>query len=144
MSRTIKKTIVILLFLLGIVYLFSILIRVPPTLKGFYQSEWISCTGTDESQILQISIWENGGFVEYITNRCVNQGSYEGIGEGKYHFDGDEIDFDIYLRENNSFEIQLAKLNNGNSIQMQNISNIPCTFGTGWTDAEEFKSYLHK
>lgn len=101
-----------------------------PKLKGFYQSEMI---GHD---IVQISIYDDKNeFIEYISNREVNRGTYTEKEDGSYLFDGDELDFEIQLNSDNSFELSLLKLSGSDSILMKNISDVPVEF-------DEYKALL--
>lgn len=101
-----------------------------PKLKGFYQSEMI---GYD---IVQISIYDDKNeFIEYISNREVNRGTYTEKEDGSYLFDGDELDFEIQLNSDNSFELSLPKLSGSDAILMKNISDVPVEF-------DEYKALL--
>lgn len=143
MKQLFRKTIVIgILFSLLIIYFIYLSTTITPVLKGFYQSEWVSDNGNSEGKIIQISIWEDGKFMEFITNRLVNQGTFEKMDDVQYYFDGDETDFDIILGKDNSFEIEISKLNSGEPIKLENIDDTPCNFETQWDDLEEYKTYL--
>lgn len=142
MSRSKKLKMVGALCFLLIIYLIYRTNPIPPTLKGFYQSEWVSDVGGTEGKIIQISIWEDGRFVEFITNRQVNRGTLKKIDDMQYYFDGNEGDFDIILNSDNSFQIKIPRLNNGEPIELKNVDDIPCTFAAQWDDVEEYKAYL--
>ncbi|MDD4844961.1 MAG: hypothetical protein PHU31_11660 [Anaerotignum sp.] len=142
MIRSKKFVILGVLFILLISYFCFTSTAIQPTLKGFYQSEMISEVGNAEAMIIQISIFEDGKFKEYITNRLVNQGTVRKMNDFLYHFDGDEADFDIILKNDNSFQIEMSRLNNGNPIELENVNRNPCTFGAQWDDVEEYKTYL--
>ncbi|WP_304509281.1 hypothetical protein [Anaerotignum sp.] len=60
----------------------------------------------------------------------------------QYQFDGDKADFDIILGKNNSFEIEIPKLNSGEPVKLENINDTPYTFGIQWHNLEEYKTYL--
>lgn len=108
-----------------------------PVFKGFYQSEMVN------GETVQLSVFtDDSTFIEFISNRIVNQGTYTKVEEGKYHLDGDTCDFDVELSEDNSFEIIVPKLNDGEVILMKNIDDVPATFGTDWDDIEEYKDML--
>lgn len=108
-----------------------------PKLKGFYQSEAVA------GEIVQISIYdEESRFDEYISNREVNSGTYTLEKDGSYQFDGNEQDFNIVLKDDNSFELSLPKLDKKQNITMKNISEVLASFGTEFQDVEKYKELL--
>lgn len=54
----------------------------------------------------------------------------------------DKQHFEIALNDDNSFAIYVKKLNDGNPIQMKNVSDIPTVFLTKFDDVDEYKALL--
>ncbi|AOT72214.1 hypothetical protein [Geosporobacter ferrireducens] len=109
-----------------------------PTLKGLYQTE-----KDVNGYFVQISILQkDNSFVEYIDNREVDRGSYEKLDDNVYKMKSDKQNFKITLNNDNSFEIIINKLNDGNQIKMKNISATPTVFPAIFDDADEYKTLL--
>ena len=109
-----------------------------PALKGFYQSE-----KDINGYFVQISIQQNDNrFVEYIDNREIDRGTYEKAENNVYKIKSDKQTFEITLNDNNSFDIFIKKLNDGNPIRMKNVSDTPTTFPTIFDDVDEYKTLL--
>ena len=106
-----------------------------PTLKGFYQSDRIN------NYHVQISIDDNS-FVEYIDNREVDRGIHEKLEERVYKLKSDKQDFQFALNDDNTFEITIKKLNDGEPILMKKIGSVPTTFSTVFDDVDEYKALL--
>jgi hypothetical protein len=106
-------------------------------LDGFYQSEVVN------GYHVQMTFNKaDNSFIEYIDNREVNKGSYENLKDNTYKVNGDTQSFEIILGEDNSFEITINKLNDGNPIKMKNIAGDPTYVRTGFDDVEEYKKLL--
>lgn len=111
--------------------------KTEPKLKGFYQSEEVN------GHFIQLSIQrDDKGFVEFIDNREVDKGTYEEIEVGKYLLKSEKQEFTINLKKDNSFNITLKTLNEGDPIKMINIGNIPVSFPTEFNDVEEYMQLL--
>lgn len=111
--------------------------NIKPTLKGFYQSENVN------GYFVQMSIrQDDSSFVEYISNREVDSGTYEKAENNIYRMKGDKQNFEITLNNDNSFEIIIKKLNGGNPIQMKNIDDTPTTFPPIFGDVDKYKTLL--
>lgn len=135
-ENDIKKIVISILVLIGIVVYFTIPNNT--SLEGFYQSK-----NTSEGYTVQISIdTEENNFVEYINNREVNRGTYELLGSKNYKLVGDSKVFEISLSRNNSFEIIIKKLNDGNPIVMKNVSVTPVYYPSNFDDIEKYKSLI--
>lgn len=109
-----------------------------PTLKGFYQTE-----KDVNGYFVQISIHqEDNSFVEYISNREVDRGTYEKLENNTYKMKSDKQSFEITLNNDDSFEITIKKLNDGNPIKMKKMDNTPITFPAIFVDVDEYKTLL--
>lgn len=107
-------------------------------LRGSYQSE-----RTSDGYIVQISIYsDENSFVEYIDNREVNKGTFDIIEGKKYNLVGDNQNIEINLDKNNSFEITMKKVNDGNPILMKNLGDLPVKFDSRFNDTEEYEKLL--
>lgn len=107
-------------------------------LRGSYQSE-----RTSDGHFVQISIYsDENSFVEYIDNREVNKGTFEIIEGKKYSLVGDKQTIEINLDKNNSFEITMKKVNDGNPILMKNLGDLPAKFDSSFNDTEEYEKLL--
>ena len=107
-------------------------------LRGSYQSE-----RTSDGYIVQISIYsDENSFVEYIDNREVNKGTFDIIEGKKYNLVGDNQNIEINLDKNNSFEITMKKVNDGNPILMKNFGDLPIKFDSRFNDTEEYEKLL--
>lgn len=107
-------------------------------LRGSYQSE-----RTSDGYIVQFSIYSNeNSFVEYIDNREVNKGTFDILEGKKYSLVGDNQNIEINLDKNNSFEITMKKVNDGNPILMKNLGDLPVEFDSRFDDTEEYKYLL--
>lgn len=107
-------------------------------LRGSYQSE-----RTSDGHFVQISIYsDENSFVEYIDNREVNKGTFDIIEGKKYNLVGDNQNIEINLDKNNSFEITMKKVNDGNPILMKNFGDLPIKFDSRFNDTEEYEKLL--
>ena len=107
-------------------------------LRGSYQSE-----RTSDGYIVQISIYsDENSFVEYIDNREVNKGTFDILEGKKYSLVGDKQTIEINLDKNNSFEITMKKVNDGNPILMKNLGDLPAKFDSRFNDTEEYEKLL--
>ena len=109
-----------------------------PKLKGAYQSE------TEvNGYYIQISIQQNDKtFVEYISNREVDRGTFEEIEIGNYLMTSDNQEFTIDLNKDNTFYVTIKKLNDGNPIKMINHGDVPVGFRTQFDDVDEYKELI--
>ena len=107
-------------------------------LHGFYQSDPVN------GYHVQISFNKtDNSFVEYIDNREVDKGNYEiSKKDNTYKLSSDRQNFEISLKEDNSFDLTINQLNKGKPINMKNISEMPSSFGTEFDDIEEYKKLL--
>jgi len=107
-------------------------------LRGFYQSE-----RTSDGYIVQISIYsDEKSFVEYIDNREVNRGTFDILDGKKYSLVGDKQTIEINLDKNNSFEITIKKVNDGNPILLKNMSDTTTRFSTPFDDIDKYKNLI--
>lgn len=107
-------------------------------LHGFYQSDPVN------GYHVQISFNRtDNSFVEYIDNREVDKGMYEILKkDNTYKLSSDRQNFEISLKEDNSFDLTINQLNNGKPINMKYINDVPSGFGTKFDDIEEYKKLL--
>ncbi|MFD2044857.1 hypothetical protein ACFSTA_14330 [Ornithinibacillus salinisoli] len=111
-----------------------------PILKGAYQSE-IDGVG----YVVQMSFQpDNNSFVEYIEGREVDKGIYEKTSSNVYKLLSDKQSFQITLNKEDSFEIKIASLNNGNTIKMKKIQDTPIYIGTEFDDVEKYEGLLEQ
>lgn len=129
-----RKTINTLIYI-GIFILMTSCSFKQPTLKGFYQSDFI------DGYIVQMSFDEDNSFILYIDNREVSNGTYE-IGHNFYKLKSDNQEIIITLNEDNSFKFSISKLNNGIPFYLKNLSHLPTEFLTEFDDTEEYKKLL--
>ncbi|MHA6252943.1 hypothetical protein [Oceanobacillus sp. CAU 1775] len=109
-----------------------------PELKGFYQSE-----NDVNGYFIQISIQQDdNSFIEYIDNREVDRGTYKKAEESKYIMESKKQNFEINLSSENTFEVIVNKLNDGQPIKMLNIGDIPTGFSTTFDDVEDYEALL--
>ncbi len=106
-----------------------------PTIKGFYQSDRVN------NYHVQISIDDNS-FIEYIDNREVDTGTYEKLEDRVFNLKSHKQDFEITLNDDNTFEITIKKLNDGQPILMKKLGSVPTTFSTVFDDVDEYKALL--
>lgn len=133
-----RKKVLSLLTLAIILMLYGCMSNSKPILKGFYQTE-----KDVNGYFIQISIHQDdNSFVEYIDNIEVDRGTYEKTENNTYIMKSDKQNFEIKLKDDNSFEIVIKKLNNGNPIQMNYIDDIPMTFPQIFNDVDEYKALL--
>lgn len=125
------------LVILSLVILLLASCNTSPTIKGSYQ--------IDEEiggYFVQMSILDDGEFIEYINNREVNKGIYQEEGKGKYLMVGDNQEFTIDLNNDNSFYRTIKGINDGESIKMINIDDNPISFSTEFDDEDEYRKLL--
>ena len=108
-----------------------------PILGGFYQTQ---VNGYHIQMLIQK---EDNRFIEWIDNREVDRGSYTKNDDTAYSFESDIQNFDIELKDDNSFELIIKKVGQDKPIKMKNISadDTTTTFGS-WDDVDEYKSLL--
>jgi hypothetical protein len=132
-----KKFMLIILSVL-IILVIGRFLSVEPTLRGFYQSDEVN------GYFVQMLFREkDNSFVEWISNREVDRGTYTKIDTNLYIIKSNKQSVEITLNGDNSFEIPINKLNEGNPISMKNISLEDHGIGFGsFDDVEEYKSML--
>lgn len=132
-----KKRGFILSFL--IVLLVGCASKTVPPLKGSYQSEQL------DEHIVQMAIQpEEKTFVEYISNREVDRGTYEKKSDDTYLFKSDKQEFEVILSPENSFDIQIVQVNEGEPIELKNVDKIPTYFTTEFSDVEDYEELLNE
>lgn len=131
-----KKNIFLVLIITMIISVFGCLSS-NPKLKGFYQSE---VNGYHVQILIQK---KDSRFIEWIDNREVDRGTYKKDDNNFYSMNSGKQNFKIELNDDNSFEIIIKKLNNGNPIIMKNINVEDTTISFGeWDDVDEYESLL--
>lgn len=110
-----------------------------PPLGGFYQSE------RAEGYIVQMGIQpEDNSFVEYIENREVDRGTYEEKSDNTYLFKGEKQEFEITLSPEDSFEVVIEQINNGEAIELKNMDKTPGYISTKFDDVEKYEELLNE
>lgn len=110
---------------------------IPPQIEGSYQSEIIN----GENVFVSFRK-EDKLFVEYISNREVDQGTFEELEDNRYRLISDKQDFEIRLNPDNSFEIVIEKLNGDEPIELEKMSDTYSGFSTAFDDVEEYESLI--
>ncbi|QIB70301.1 hypothetical protein Ami103574_13815 [Aminipila butyrica] len=132
-----KKMLIILLLIIFLTF-YGCTANEKVILKGSYQSEV-----KESDNVVLLSFQEDdSSFVEYIDNREVDKGTYEKIKDNIYKIKSDKQDFEITLDKNNSFEIIIKKLNDGNPIRIENVGDIPVSFTAEFNDTNQYKTLL--
>lgn len=107
-------------------------------LKGCYQSET-----TSEGYVVVMSVNpDDTTFVQYIQQREVNRGTYDGNEDKIYTLDGDNMSMSITLGKDNSFDITIKTINDGKPITMKNINDVPTYYSTVFDDIDNYKKLL--
>lgn len=134
-----KKNTIILVIVLAIVIIGRNYSSKSHNLRGFYQKE---VSGYHIQMLFQEA---DNNFIEWIDNRPVDKGTYEKIDDNLYRISGELQNLEIELRKDNSFELIISKLNNGEPILMENITpkDHSVSFGE-WNDVEEYRSLIDK
>lgn len=133
--RKIKVLLISVMFLL-LVGCFS---NPYPTLRGSYQSERV------EGYIIQFAVQpEDNTFVQYIDNRAVAHGVVEKKSDNTYLFKGDKQEFETTLSPDNTFEVSIAQINDGEPIELENLGHAPTYFSTEFDDVEEYEELLNE
>ena len=111
---------------------------ITPGLNGSYQSE-----REGVGYVFVLTFQEDDhSFVEYIDNREVDCGTYEKSGDHVYAIKSEKQNFDVSLNEQNSFEIRLRKVNNGEPIIKKHLDDTPIYFSTEFDDVEQYEAML--
>ncbi|SDY53684.1 hypothetical protein SAMN05660462_00255 [Proteiniborus ethanoligenes] len=134
-----KRLKFLILFMVVILILWKLLSKEDQNLKGFYQSEMIG------NHIIQMQIREeDNSFIEWINNREVDKGTYERVDTNLYRIKSNRQNFEVELKDDNSFEIVISKLNDGKPINMKNVStnDTPFSFGDRFDDVDKYKALL--
>lgn len=133
-----KKPRLVISIVLIVLILWGFSFKPKSTLKGLYQSE------TGQNHVIQMLIKEeDSSFVEWIDNREVDNGTYKKVDYSSYRFKSDRQKFDIVFKNDNTFDIIITKINNGNPIIMKNIKTDDCRQDFGkWDDVEDYKKLL--
>lgn len=132
-----KKFVLVILSVL-IILVIGRFLSIEPTLRGFYQSDEVNVC------FVQMLFREkDNSFVEWISNREVDRGTYIKIDTNVYIIKSNKQNVEITLNGDNSFEISINKLNEGNPITMKNISSEDYNRSFGnFDDVDEYKSLL--
>ncbi|QZY56453.1 hypothetical protein [Crassaminicella profunda] len=86
---------------------------------------------------------KDNSFVEWTDNREVDRGTYEKVNTSSYRIKSNKQSFELILNDDNSFEIAINKLNDGNPIVMKNTTTDDYRISFGkWDDVDEYKSLL--
>ncbi|OEF96123.1 hypothetical protein [Desulfuribacillus alkaliarsenatis] len=132
-----KKTYVLLTLIL-IIIIVGCSSNTSPLFKGFYQSD-----GHINGYFVQVSIQpDNNSFTKYIDNREVDKGTYKQVENNVYEINTAKQNFELTLNDDNSFEIVISKLNNGEPILLKRVSSTPTTFPAIFNDVDEYKDLL--
>lgn len=112
-----------------------------PPLAGNYESRDTQGDGIFVHMAIQP---EEKTFVEYISNREVDRGTYEEKSDNVYLFKGEKQEFEITLSPEDSFYVTVHQLNEGKPIELKNTGNIPTYFSTEYDNVEEYEKLLHE
>lgn len=135
----ILKKIVIALSLIINLILVGCTSNTQAKLEGTYQSD-IDSNG----YIVQIAVQpDDNSFVEYISNREVDRGTYEQKQNNIYKLKSKKQNFEIALNDDNSFEIIIDQLNEKKTIELKNIDKTPMYFSTNFDDVEKYEELLN-
>ena len=132
-----KKICIILSLTIGLL-LGGCTSNIEPTLKGSYQSHR---EGIGYVIVLTFQPDDNS-FVEYIDNREVDSGTYQETENNVYKLESDTQKFEITLSTEDSFEIIIDKMNNGEPIKLYKVDDIPTYFETEFDDIEKYKELI--
>ena len=133
-----KKFMVLIISLMSFFILSSCTTTNNSSLQGFYQSE-----RTTDGYVIQISIQsDENSFVQYIDNREVDSGTYQETENNVYKLESDTQKFEITLSTEDSFEIIIDKMNNGEPIKLYKVDDIPTYFETEFDDIEKYKELI--
>ncbi len=132
-----KKNIILIVIVLAIVTIARSFSPKSQNLRGFYQKE------VDGYHLQMLFQEADNNFIEWIDNRQVDKGTYEKIGDNLYKINSELQNMEIELNEDNSFELIISELNNGEVILMENITpkDHSVSFGE-FDDIEEYRSLL--
>lgn len=131
------KKVILLFFITLIVITIMYKSGPEPSLRGFYQTETI------DRYLVQLSFQpEDSSFVQYIDSREVDRGTYQLKKGNEYHLNGNMQNIELALNKDNSFDIVIEKINNGEPILLMNTSLIPAYSSTEFDDVEEYKDLL--
>lgn len=110
-----------------------------PRLAGSYQSIHV------EGYIIQIAVQpEDNTFIQYIDSREVNRGVVENQSDNMYVFEGTNQVFEVTLSSDNTFEVSIAQISDGEPIELENISEVPTYSSTKFDDVEEYEELLNE
>ncbi|CQR48360.1 hypothetical protein BN1058_02728 [Paraliobacillus sp. PM-2] len=133
------------LFVVIVLYLGGCAASVEPVLKGTYQTTE-EIDGYPKGTIVMSFQPDEESFVQYISSREVNKGTYEEIKNNVYNktfkLKGDMQNLEIELTEKNTFEIVINKMNNGKRIQLTQVDDVPVYFSNEFDDVDEYKALL--
>ena len=132
-----KKICIILSLTIGLL-LGGCTSNVEPLLKGSYQSN-IEGIGY---VILMTFQPDDNSFVEYIDNREVDRGTYQKAENNVYKIKSDTQNFEITLSAEDSFEIIIDKMNNGEPIKLYKVDDTPIYFPTNFNDVDKYKEFI--
>lgn len=108
------------------------------SLEGTYQSDRYG-----DDYVVQFAFQpEDNTFVEYISNREVDSGTYEKKDDNIYMLKSEKQNIEVILDKTNSFELVIEKLNGEKPIKVENIGKTPTYFSTEFDDVEEYKRLL--
>lgn len=132
-----KKSTIILVSILIILIIWGFA-SWQPSLKGFYQVE------KNGYHVQMLFREEDNSFVEWIDNREVDRGTFTKTNKNIYEIKSNLQEFEIELNKDNSFEIIVKKLNDGNPFIIRNITTDDHRMSFGeWDGVEEFKGLLY-
>ena len=113
--------------------------KMAPRLAGSYQSELV------DGYVIQLAVQpEDNTFVQYIDNREVDRGVVESQSGSTYLFIGNKKEFETTVSVENTIGLSIAQINDGNPIELENLSEVPTYFSTEFDDVKEYEELLNK
>lgn len=109
-----------------------------PNLSGSYQSD-----KDYDGYIIQMTFQpDDNSFVEYIDNREVDKGTYKKAKNNIYELKSNKQSFEIKLKEKDTFNLKINKINEGKPIILENVDKTPTYSSTNFNDVELYKELL--
>ena len=97
----------------------------------------------DNNYIVQITVdKESNTFVEYIDQREVDRGTIHKNTNSNYTFKSNKQEFEVVLKDNNSFDVLIGKINGAEPITLKNSTDVNTYFSTNFGDEEKYNNLI--